>query len=62
MDTFNSCRGPCAQGRKLCPCPSACQRMESDDGLAAAKGILWGFILSLAAWFVIIAFLVAALV
>ncbi len=36
--------------------------MESDDGLEAARGILWGFILSLAAWFVVIAFLVAALV
>jgi hypothetical protein len=39
--TLPSCAGPCDQGRRLCPCPDACMRIEDDgDGLDAARGIL----------------------
>jgi hypothetical protein len=28
--TFPDCQGPCDQGRKLCPCPDACERMVDE--------------------------------
>ena len=39
--TFPVCAGPCDHGRRLCPCPDACQRAaEADDDLACAAGIV----------------------
>lgn len=32
-----NCNGPCEQGRKLCPCPMACQVTDDD---AAIKHIV----------------------
>jgi hypothetical protein len=37
--TFPSCSGPCEQGRKLCPAPTACRIADNDD-LDPARGIL----------------------
>lgn len=37
--TYPACvGGPCDQGRRLCPCPDACNRMADD--LGPATGIL----------------------
>ena len=41
MDTFTSCRGPCEQGRRLCPCPSACQRMADKPAPRALTAGAW---------------------
>jgi hypothetical protein len=37
--TFTACVGPCNQGRKLCPCPEACERMDSEP--ATSKDMAW---------------------
>ena len=28
---LSSCGGPCDQGRQPCPCPTACERLASED-------------------------------
>ena len=28
---LSSCSGPCDQGRQVCPCPTACERLASED-------------------------------
>ena len=48
--TFSACAGPCDQGRKLCPCPEACERGAADDDMGAARGIVFALIASLAIW------------
>lgn len=36
-----TCGGPCAQGRRACPCPDACRRKEDDEnGFSFAQGLL----------------------
>jgi hypothetical protein len=48
--TLPACAGPCDQGRKLCPCPEACERGAADDDMGAARGIVYALIASLAIW------------
>jgi hypothetical protein len=45
---ITACTGPRDQGRKLCPCPDACER--TDDALDSAIGVVNGIVLSLAIW------------
>jgi hypothetical protein len=48
---FKPCAGgPCQGGTKLCPAPDSCQRMEDDDSLSAARGIIVGIACALAIW------------
>lgn len=49
-----SCVSNCDQGRKLCPCPDACQKPE-DGSLGAATGVLIWIIGGLASWGAVIA-------
>ena len=49
--TLAHCAGPCQQGRRLCPCPEACEAATDDtDALGAAKGVIVGLICGLAIW------------
>jgi hypothetical protein len=58
--TLPHCAGPCDQGRKLCPCPEACESAAPDDGaLDAASGIIVWVAGTLGAWGVIVAVLLA---
>ena len=46
-----ACRADaCQQGRKPCPCPSAC---EIEDPLAPARGLVFGIALAIAFWLVV---------
>jgi hypothetical protein len=41
---LTECSGPCSQGRRACPCPDACERLQpaddDADGMGAARGIV----------------------
>lgn len=39
-EQWSACCGSCQQGRRLCPCPDACQM--PDDSLAPMRGIANG--------------------
>lgn len=40
--TLNHCQGPCDQGRKLCPCPTACERpSESETAARVREVVAW---------------------
>jgi hypothetical protein len=59
-DTFTNCNGPCQQGRRLCPVPEACQRIENDkDVLTPLACILVWVFGSIAAWAGIVALFLA---
>lgn len=49
--------GPCNQGRKLCPCPAACQRGTPDYGKRMFTGAT-----ALAAFLFVVALVVTALI
>ena len=42
--------GPCQGGNRLCPSPEACQRLDDDDALGAAHGIVYAVGVALALW------------
>jgi hypothetical protein len=39
-----SCSGPCAQGRKDCPTPEACQQPDGIDGTGIVRAVVWGLV------------------
>lgn len=50
---LTQCAGPCAQGRRACPSPRACERMqpadEDVDGFGPARGLVAAILITAAA-------------
>lgn len=42
---FNTCHGPCEQGRKPCPCPMACEEPSKDDGVDSLGLLMVGVVM-----------------
>jgi hypothetical protein len=49
IGTFTGCAGPCDQGRRLCPCPEACNRPAEEPGARDWKRIGLAVVLASAA-------------
>jgi hypothetical protein len=45
---LTDCSGPCAQGRRACPCPDACERLSSDDDHGFTRGMLFAAVVFVA--------------
>lgn len=56
--TLTHCAGPCEQGRKLCPCPEACETPDKDSLNTSACVLVW-IVGTLALWAAIISFALA---
>ena len=58
---LNSCGGPCAQGRRACPCPDACARLSSDDDHGFTRGMLFAALVFVAVCAAVVLLLPAVL-
>ena len=44
-DALPACHGPCEQGRKPCPCPTACEISQDEEDDALALKFIIGLVL-----------------
>jgi hypothetical protein len=56
----NGCSGPCAQGRRACPCPDACERLHREDH-SFTRGLLFAAAVFVAACAAVVLLLPAVL-
>ena len=59
-DTWPACCGLCAQGRRLCPSPQACQLVDEDRPPMRGGDLLRVVVLVLACWAAVALTLIAA--
>jgi hypothetical protein len=57
---LTECSGPCAQGRRDCPCPDACERLDGEDH-GFTRGMLFAAAVTVAACAAVVLLLPAVL-